>query len=95
MVLPVPVGRSLYARLCVLAQAEGLDPVTLIIQMVAYQAGVSSARAGDRRTGPAERPDLAARHAIVCMLCGREAPSAGPRPSRCEHCGGQWVNASA
>jgi hypothetical protein len=89
-VLPIPVGRSLYGRLCALAHAEGVDPVTLVVQMLSFQVGVSSVRPAVRA---AERPDLAARHAVVCIMCGRER--ADPQQLRCTHCGGKWVAASA
>jgi hypothetical protein len=90
-VLPVPVGRSLYGRLCALAQAEGVDPITLVVQMLSFQAGVSAVRG--TRAAPSERPDLAARYAIVCAMCGRERTD--PRQARCAQCGGNWVSASA
>lgn len=100
--LPVPLGRSLYTRLSQLADAEGLDLVTLAVQLLAYQAGVSSMRGtragnGQPSTGssspPPERPDLAARHAVVCIMCGRERID--QQQTRCDHCGGKWVATSA
>jgi hypothetical protein len=91
VILPVPVGRSLYGRLCALAQAEGVDPVTLAVQMLSFQAGVASVRPTTR---PApRRPDLEARLAVVCIMCGRERVD--PTQTHCAACGGRWVSASA
>jgi hypothetical protein len=91
VVLPLPVGRSLYARLRQLADAEGLDLATLAVQLLAYQAGMSATRS--TRAATPQRPDLAARFAIVCIMCGRER--CNPREVACGHCGGKWVKTSA
>jgi hypothetical protein len=92
----------LYTRLIQLADAEGLDLVTLTVQLLAYQAGVSAMRSSHAGSGqpsagfgsaPVGRPDLAARHAVVCIMCGRER--ADQQQTRCAACGGKWVAASA
>ena len=85
--LPVPLGRSLYTRLSQLADAEGLDLVTLAVQLLAYRpvcrlcAAPAPAMDSHRQDRAALRPSaLTWRHAMrLCASCAAASASISSR----------------